>query len=162
MYTQFFYPVPVKQRTHRRTHSYDTSQASVSEFVTFPSQHSRPPPTRHHSLSRETTPSRMSSYSNSSTISEVPSHVPIISTQDSGITSSFDSKLHSPSGHSLCTDPGSSVSKHMATASDTGSEVMFLTVDIRIITLTYVSENEIDIHVFLCIVIYMHVNYNKL
>ncbi len=118
------YIVPVKQRTHRRTQSYDTSQASVSDFVTFPTpQQPHPSNYKHLSLRRDTTPSRLSS-SNVSTISEVPSHIPIISTQDSGITSTFDSKLRSPSEFSLFTDPGSSVSKYVgATASDTGSEV---------------------------------------
>ncbi|XP_064390018.1 mucin-2-like isoform X3 [Halichondria panicea] len=118
-------PVPVKQRTHRRTQSYDTSQASVSDFVTFPTpQQPHPSNYKHLSLRRDTTPSRLSS-SNVSTISEVPSHIPIISTQDSGITSTFDSKLRSPSEFSLFTDPGSSVSKYVgATASDTGSETL--------------------------------------
>ncbi len=117
--------VPVKQRTHRRTQSYDTSQASVSDFVTFPTpQQPRPSNYKHLSLRRDTTPSRMSSNSNASKISELPSHVPIISTQDSGITSTLDSKLRSPSEFSLFTDPGSSVSKYAgATASDIGSEV---------------------------------------
>ena len=137
------YLVPVKQRAHRRNHSYDTSQTNVSDFVTFPSQHSRPPG-RHHSLNRDTTPSKMSSYSNASTISDVPSHVPIISTQDSGITSSFDSKQRSPSGFSLSTDPGSSVSKHMAAASDAGSEVIFCYMLLHmliIFTLIFVGAN---------------------
>ncbi len=39
--------------------------------------------------------------------------MPIISTQDSGITStSFDSRVRSVSGYSLSTDPGSSVSRY--------------------------------------------------
>ena len=66
----------------------------------------------------------MSIHGNTSNTPEVPSHVPIISTQDSGITSSFDRHALSVSSYSLSTDVGSSASKYSgATALDPASEV---------------------------------------
>ena len=102
---------------------YDTSQTSI-DFVTFPTpQHTRPPTQKHSSLHRDTTPSIMSFNGNTSRTPEVPSHVPIIFTQDSGITSSFDRSAPSVSSYSLSTDVGSSASNYGAIALDPASEV---------------------------------------
>ena len=110
-----FYIVPVKQmRTHRRAQSYDVSQTSTDFVDIFPPANlPRPLTSSNHLSLRRNAPQNPNSFNSSTNISEDPSHVTIVSTQDSGITSTFDGQLRSASGYSLSSS-GSSATQRRA------------------------------------------------
>lgn len=107
-------------RTHRRTQSYEVSQTNTDFMSNFPTPN-HPLPQTSRSLRRDAF-HHPSMFNSSGSVSQAPGHVTVGSTQDSGITSVFDSRSRSASGYSLSSSSGSQT-RPPATKEEMGMEV---------------------------------------